>query len=70
MRPAQRREIDDADVGVDRAHRIVRPLAVHCGGIGSTLTGTGRNLLGWVDGRCAQGVIQSMTYGICELSKT
>jgi hypothetical protein len=28
------------------------------------------NNLGWMDARIAHGVIQSMTYGICELSKT
>jgi hypothetical protein len=35
-----------------------------------TATALVLNDLGWVDGRCAHGVIQSMTYGICELSKT
>jgi hypothetical protein len=29
-----------------------------------------RMILGWVDARIAHSVIQSMTYGICELSKT
>ena len=66
----RRREIDDADVVVDRAHRVVRALTVHRGGIGPAL------LEGHVlrrarirDGfRIPQGLLRVRDYGFGVLS--